>query len=55
MRLLLKQLASVFPFLNYRKALHVRVLPVQPKAISVTHDTLETVLLSHSCEKLNKN
>jgi|GEM_PF-5564368 len=55
MRLLLKQLASVFPFLNYRKALAVRVLPVQLKAISVIHDKLETALFSHCCEKFNKN
>ncbi len=55
MRLLLKQLASVFPFLNYRKTLHIRVLPVQPKAIRVTHDTLETALFSHKRENFKKN
>ena len=55
MRLLLKQLASVFPFLNYRKTLPIRVLPVQPKAISVTHDKLETALFSHFRENFNKN
>jgi hypothetical protein len=55
MRLLLKQLASVFPFLNYREALPVRVLPIQPKAISVTHDKLEIALFSHWCEQFNKN